>query len=93
MVDFARNAAASGGTGGLSDLVPFLGVQSPMLDIADAAEFQLQKGATAAVAARSIAQACTKRRDPILSAAELVDVENVAVPKDLAVLQRVKITR
>jgi hypothetical protein len=93
MVDFDRNAATSGGTGGLSDLVPFLGTQSPLLQIADAVAFQLQQGGTPAAAGRSIARACTQRKDPILSAAELVDVENLAVPRDAALLQRVKITR
>jgi hypothetical protein len=92
MVDFARNAGASGGTGGLSDLVPFLG-QSPLLQIANTVDFQMQQGATATVAAKSIARSCTQRNDPILSEPELVDVENVAVPTDAAVLHRVKITR
>jgi hypothetical protein len=93
MVDFTRNASNNGGTGGLGDLVPFLGSQSPLLQIANTVTFQLQQGATPTDAAEAIARACTQHKDPILSAAELVDVQNVAVPRDQTVLQRVKITR
>jgi hypothetical protein len=93
MVHFAEDQARSGGTGGLPDLVPFLGTSSPLIGLAYAADYLRQRGTAALGVSRSIGRGCTQLKNPILSRAELIDVEDVAVPADAPLLHRVKITR
>lgn len=93
MLNFAAEQARSGGTGGVSDLVPFLGVSSPLIQLAYEFDLRVQRGQTGPALARSIAQGCARRANPVLSADELDAVEHVAVPADARLLRRIKITR
>jgi hypothetical protein len=93
IVHFAEDEERSGGTGGIPSLVPFLGVSSPLIQLAYVADYGRQRGAGAGTWGRVIERGCAEQKNPILSGPELIDVENVAVPADVSLLHRVKITR